>query len=404
MNMREMWMHLPDVPEILRGWLEMTGLFALVGTIFCYFATWNMVHMDHDQKLLLVILMYLYIRYFWKRGVKRLRDNDSEMTGHEYTLELLHRNRLQCVEVLRMSRESFVRLCAHFRANYSLKDNKHVSVEEKMAMFLMMIEHNQRYVIIKRRFQHSKQTIHKFFYEVLEKMMLFAQDVIVPTSFNPNPNIPGHNRRLRRVFKGAVGALDGTLIHAVVLAKKQDLYRRVAHDSRILSEAVADPQASFSFPPPDKYYLCDAAYAHPRGFMAPYLNVRYWLGDFRQRRALTNKEKFNHGHAKLWNVIERAFGALKARFPILKRMAPFPFVTQRNIAMACFSLHNYIRKEGLSDEYFARYDEPNVPFQNNNVAIDDDEDGIPTHGTAADRDYMTQLWDEIADQLMHNIN
>ncbi|XP_052622280.1 uncharacterized protein LOC128127662 [Lactuca sativa] len=355
------------------------------------------------------------------------------MTGHEYTLELLHRNRLQCVEVLRMSRESFVRLCAHFRANYSLKDSKHVSVEEKMAMFLMMIGHNQRYVIIKWRFQHSKQTIHKFFYEVLEKMMLFAQDVIVPTSFNPNPNIPGHNRRLRRVFKGAVGALDDTLIHVVVPAKKQDLYRSrgkgdcyqnvlakcdfniiftfvvtgwegVAHDSRILSEAVADPQASFPFPPPDKYYLCDAAYAHTRGFMAPYRNVRYWFGDFRQRRALTNKEKFNHGHAKLRNVIERAFGVLKARFPILKRMAPFPFVTQRNIAMACFALHNYIRKEGLSDEYFARYDEPNVPFRNNNVAIDDDEDGIPTHGTAADGEYMTQLRDEIVDQLMHNID
>ncbi|CAI9294011.1 unnamed protein product [Lactuca saligna] len=48
---------------------------------------------------------------------------------------------------------------------------------------------------------------------------------------------------------------------------------RVAHDSRILSEAVADPQASFPFPPPDKYYLCDAAYAHTRGFMAPYRNV-----------------------------------------------------------------------------------------------------------------------------------
>ncbi|CAI9284681.1 unnamed protein product [Lactuca saligna] len=25
MNMREMWMHLPDVPEILRGWIEMMG-------------------------------------------------------------------------------------------------------------------------------------------------------------------------------------------------------------------------------------------------------------------------------------------------------------------------------------------------------------------------------------------
>ena len=61
--------------------------------------------------------------------------------------------------------------------------------------------------------------------------------------------------------------------------------------------------------------------------MAPYRNVRYRLGDFRRRRALTNKEKFNHSHAKLRNVIERAFGVLKARFPILKRMAPFPLVT-----------------------------------------------------------------------------
>ncbi|XP_052623631.1 uncharacterized protein LOC122196073 [Lactuca sativa] len=301
------------------------------------------------------------------------------MTGHEYTLELLHRNRLQCVEVLRMSHDSFVRLCAHFRANYSLKDSKHVSVEEKMVMFLMMIGHNQRYVIIKQRFQHSKQTIHKFFYEVLEKMMIFAQDVIVRTSFNPNPNISGHNRRLRRVFKGAVGALDGTLIHVVVPAKKQELYR-------------------------NKYYLCDVAYAHTRGFMVSYHNVRYWLGDFRQRRALTNKEKINHGHTKLRNVVERAFGVLKARFPILKRMAPFPFVTQRNIVMACFALHNFIRREGMSDEYFARYDEPNVSFRNNNVGVDDDEDGIPTHGTTTDREYMTQLRDEIADQSPNTLS
>ncbi|KAL7583284.1 hypothetical protein Lser_V15G44511 [Lactuca serriola] len=139
--------------------------------------------------------------------------------------------------------------------------------------------------------------------------------------------------------------------------------------------------------------------------MAPYRNVRYWLGDFCQRRALTNKEKFNHGHAKLRNVIKCGFGVLKARFRILKRMAPFPFVTQRNIAMACFALHNFIRREGLSDEYFARYDETNVSFRNNNVFIDDDDDeGIPTHGTTTDREYMTQLRDEIVDQLMYNID
>ncbi|CAI9292254.1 unnamed protein product [Lactuca saligna] len=132
----------------------------------------------------------------------------------------------------------------------------------------------------------------------------------VPTSFNLNPNIPGHNRRLRQVIKGAVGALDGTLIHVVVSANKRDLYRSrgkgdcyqnvlvicdfnmmftfvvtdwegIAHDSRILSEALANPHAPFSLPPPYKYYLFDVAYANIRGFMTPYRNVRYWLGDFR---------------------------------------------------------------------------------------------------------------------------
>ncbi|KAL4580027.1 hypothetical protein LXL04_016201 [Taraxacum kok-saghyz] len=288
--------------------------------------------------------------------------------------------------------------------------------------------HNQRYVIIKRRFQHSKQTIHKFFHEVLGKMMLFAKDIIVPTTFNPNPNIPGHNRRLRRVFKGAVGALDGILIHAVVPVRKQDLYRcrgkgdcfqnvlaicdfnmiftfvvagweGIAHDSRILSEALSDPDAPFPLPPPDKYYLCDAAYAHIRGFMAPYRNVRYWLGDFRRRRALNNKEKFNHAHAKLQNVIECAYGVLKARFPILKRMTPFSLVTQRNITIACFALHNFIRKEGLSDKYFARYGEPNVTCPNNNEPVDDAEVEVPTQSSAADRDYMTTLRDEIAEHM-----
>ncbi|XP_076940748.1 uncharacterized protein LOC143610051 [Bidens hawaiensis] len=261
-------------------------------------------------------------------------------------------------------------------------------------------------------------------------MMLFAKDMIVPTSFNLNPNIPGHNKRLRRVFRGAVGALDGTLIHAVVPTKEQDLYRGrgkwdcyqnvlaicdfnmiftfilagwegVAHDSRILSEALSDPHAPFPFPPPEKYYLCDATYAHTRGFMAPYRNVRYWLGDFSRRRALTNKEKFNHAHAKLRNVIERSFGVLKARFPILKMMAPFSLETQRNLTVACFALHNFIRKECLSNELFEQYDQPDVSFINTHVHVAD-EDEIEAHGTTSDREYMTQLRDEIAEQLMQS--
>ncbi|XP_071738895.1 uncharacterized protein [Rutidosis leptorrhynchoides] len=359
------------------------------------------------------------------------------MTGGLFTLQLLQGNDTQCVELLRMSRDSYVRLCTYFRVKGWLKDSKHLSVEEKIAMFLMMLGHNQRYILVKRLFQHSKQTIHKYFHEVLATMLDFAKETIVPTSFDPNPNVPGYHRRLRRVFKGAVGALDGTLIHARVPAKMQHLYRGrgkgdcyqnvlaicdfnmiftfivagwegVAHDSRVLSEALTNQDAPFPLPPPDKYYLCDAAYTHTRGFMAPYRNVRYWLGDFRQRRALNNKEKFNHGHAKLRNVIERSFGVLKARFTILTKIAPFDLVTQRNVTIACFALHNFIRKEGLSDELFAKYDQPNVQLDNDHVQHngneevddDDDDDDVQPHGTRADRQYMINLRDQIAEQLM----
>ncbi|XP_076959387.1 uncharacterized protein LOC143635430 [Bidens hawaiensis] len=251
--------------------------------------------------------------------------------------------------------------------------------------------------------------------------MEFAKEVIVPTSFNPNPNIPGHHKRLRQAFKGAFGALDGTLIHAIVPVEKQHLYRGrgkgdcyqnvlaicdfnmifmflvaggegVAHDSRILSESLTNTNAPFTFPPPDKYYLCDAAYAHTRGFMAPYRNVRYWLGDFRRRHALTDKEKFNHAYEKIRNVIELVYGVSKARFPILNKMAPFSLVTQRNITIACFALHDFIRKEGLRDEIFDEYDHPNVGLQDGDEHVqhggENREEEIPRHGSSADRQFM----------------
>ncbi|WOH14312.1 hypothetical protein DCAR_0933831 [Daucus carota subsp. sativus] len=120
----------------------------------------------------------------------------------------------------------------------------------------------------------------------------------------------------------------------------------IAHDSRILAEVALNPDSGFPIPPPNKYYLCDAAYT--RGYLTPYRNTRYWLADFRRQRALTKEEKFNHAHARLRNVIERAYGVLKARFPILKQMAPYSFSMQRDIVIACIAVHNFIKKKETS--------------------------------------------------------
>nr|KAJ0214273.1 hypothetical protein LSAT_V11C400219720 [Lactuca sativa] len=110
------------------------------------------------------------------------------------------------------------------------------------------------------------------------------------------------HRRLKEIFLGAICALDGTLVHAVVFADQQTRYmgrgkgecfqnvlgicdfnmiftfvwvgwEGITHDSRVLKEVSCNPTSSFPFPPPDKYYLCDVAYTNTRGFMTPYCNT-----------------------------------------------------------------------------------------------------------------------------------
>ncbi|GJY26213.1 putative nuclease HARBI1 [Tanacetum coccineum] len=119
------------------------------------------------------------------------------------------------------------------------------------------------------------------------------------------------------------------------------------------------------------------------------------------KRAMTSKEKFNHAHAKLRNVIERAFGVLKACFPLLKSMPKFPLVKQRDITIACFAIHNFIRKGGLSDDFFAQYDQSDIHVSEN---VCDDNDGdvevAQPIGSETDQQYMINLRDNIATQIM----
>ncbi|XP_024969646.1 uncharacterized protein LOC112509010 [Cynara cardunculus var. scolymus] len=321
-------------------------------------------------------------------------DNTSALSGYAYTQELLTGPSTQCQELMRLSREAYILLCNHFRQGNWMKDSRHVSVEEKMAIFLTMIGHNERYRVIKRRFQRSTRTVHVCFHEVLLGMMEFTREIVVPTTSDTTLNTSSHQRRLREIFPGAIGALNGTLIHAIVPASHQTAYR-----GRGGGRCYQNVLGIY------KYYLCDVAYANARGFLPPYRNTRYWLADFRRRRALTKEERFNHAHAQLRNVIERAYGVLKARFPILKQMAPFPFTTQRNVVIACITIHNFIRKYNIQDQLFMECNEDSI--FNNEEEEEVEENGeeeldIPEWG-ANSTQYMATLRDGIANSLVKNV-
>ena len=78
--------------------------------------------------------------------------------------------------------------------------------------------------------------------------------------------------------------------------------------------------------------------------MTPYRGVCYHLKEYLVRGLENAEEIFNHRHSSLRNVIERTFGVLKKRFPIISGMTKpfFPVDIVTKIILACCILHNYL--------------------------------------------------------------
>ena len=102
------------------------------------------------------------------------------------------------------------------------------------------------------------------------------------------------------------------------------------------------------------YYLIDSGYVIGSAFLPPHKSTRYHAQEFRgaNRQPSTPQELFNYRHSSLWMVIERCFGVLKARFPILTGMHSFSISRQRLIVTACCALHNFIHMYNWADEMF----------------------------------------------------
>ena len=145
-------------------------------------------------------LVVLLLQLLRDSSIDKERVSTSSFTGSLFIQEVLNGSSSICYELMRMEKHGFISLCHMFREKRWLVDSKHLSVEEKMAIFLMTISHNLRNRLLKNRFQHSGQTIHKYFHEVLVAMVSFSREMITPPSFNDNSNGIS-NRRLRKIFK-----------------------------------------------------------------------------------------------------------------------------------------------------------------------------------------------------------
>ena len=149
----------------------------------------------------------------------------------------------------------------------------------------------------------------------------------------------------------------------------------------------------------DQFYLVDSGFPNMAGYLAPFRSARYHLRDFRDRgRARGKHELFNYRHSSLRNVIERCFGVLKARFPILKMMPNYPVRRQRQIPTACCTIHNFIRMQHGTDRLFGDYSREDMIVDEQSLRVD--QEGVDINAIEATQ--MAQVRETIANQMWDN--
>ncbi|CAN0885147.1 hypothetical protein LINGRAHAP2_LOCUS15035 [Linum grandiflorum] len=99
-----------------------------------------------------------------------------------------------------MDKHIFLDFCKELKG-HGLQASKTITVEEQVAMFLMILAHSNSVRDNAEDFQHSTTTISKYFSIVLNAVNRFAKLVIVPPNLYDVPPQILHNPRFNPYFK-----------------------------------------------------------------------------------------------------------------------------------------------------------------------------------------------------------
>ncbi|KAI9101560.1 hypothetical protein K1719_023804 [Acacia pycnantha] len=323
--------------------------------------------------------------------------------GAKFVDEVLNGHNQRCMENFRMDKHVFYKLCEILQAKGLLRHTNRIKIEEQLAIFMFIVGHNLRTRAVQELFHYSGETISRHFNNVLNAIMSISLDYFKP----PGSEVPSEiveDPRFYPYFKDCVGAVDGIhmpvmvgvdehgpfrdknglLSQHVLAACSFDLkfhyvlagWEGSASDIQVLNSAIT--RRNKLQVPEGKYYLVDDKYPNVLGFIAPYSN--------------------------------RAFEVLKARFPILMAVPPYPLQTQVKLVVAACALHNYIRTEKPDDWLFKMYEE-NVSVQMEEslppIEVEQPESDIdmqPLEDTfdAEQLEVATRLRDSIAAEMWNN--
>jgi DDE superfamily endonuclease len=353
-----------------------------------------------DMFLLAAVILVAVLRA--RRRQARPQHN-SVLTGRLYYAEIMateNVNRFR--QVARMDKETFI-LLKEILEDGGLRDSELCAGEKIMILLHVLRGFTNRETA--ERWQHSGSTISEAVHEVSHYLDNIKQRIYKPAlAGDPIPTQIANNGKFSPYFDDCIGALDGTHIPAVIPTdlhhpfrnRKKVISQNVlavgnfdltfayglfgwegsAHDARVFDDAKLKGLPLII----GKYYLADGGYALTKYTLTPFRAVRYHLVEFGINGVgpANSKELFNLRHSSLRNSIERLFGIVKNRFPILKKMSPYTFEFQCDLVQCCFLMHNFVHLNQLYEDEF--YDvevinDPNI-LDNEDEEAEEDEDNV----------------------------
>nr|CAN69600.1 hypothetical protein VITISV_007656 [Vitis vinifera] len=145
-------------------------------------------------------------------------------------------------------------------------DTQLVTVEEAVAMFLLIVGHNVRMRVVVDRFQHFIETVARHFKEVRHALCRLGKILICPSNMtNEMSSYVASNPKYFPWFKDCIGAIDGTHSSAWVLIDKQTRFRGrktvitqnvegTTNDACVFLDALTRLEVNFSWPSEGKKY------------------------------------------------------------------------------------------------------------------------------------------------------
>ncbi|CAN1801848.1 hypothetical protein LINPERHAP1_LOCUS23129 [Linum perenne] len=242
--------------------------------------------------------------------VPRPLPHDREVYRRGFLFNTTQTNGVNCINMLRMRRKIFWKLCKVLEECGILTRMRSVEVDEMVTMLLLTVGNNAKNRTCQVLFHRSGETVSRTIHCVLAAILSLQTMMLA----KPSP--------------GCLGALDDTIVNALTTTESKARNHTMKGSMSINCLGVVNQSLQFTYclvgwegsshdresyemPFQGNYYLVDAGYMNASGVLAPYRGQRYHLQEWGANRPRSAKDFFNMKHSKARNVVKCAFRILK---------------------------------------------------------------------------------------------